>query len=587
MLSTPQTTRRQLGKCIRELPLHRSFSSSSACRLIKPQRGQSDPYRGVLEDGKKYLEAKKILKPELALVLLEDILERHQNKLADLNMPRSDVGRLCMLCWDYAKGLDLADRPLAAISFTRNWIAVIRKRVEANERHAEARLISALFMLYNLTNMHGEDPKEKWRAIHEARTIIERLTPEDWFEELSWSLRDANAIILQYWSKERDMALADPRTRKLGLGSLISAYERVVQLEQKSQSKGKLIDTRVEALCTLCYLKQEQGPDEDFRVYALKLHEATRQQFAEATTKTPIGVHTLHVLHGRCLSFVLLCRAQVRAKKWNEAIKIAKEGIDTASMIQKTFRFGMSVQLCQLGIILSECHLRTEQYAEALEHAKVAVSLAQQIPEVGDVLLENLGEKANKRIWVNRAALNFCDTVYNSNVIAPEEEFGLKAARAGEKRNKQDSDIQFELEFAERALKALHKAGRHHEALDACRSLLDRLVNHLPDSGSRYPLVLDQIDDICEYAAECFEKLEMAALADELRDNADEFNAFTHQQEEQEDQPLSEFADRADDLRDAFVAIYKRGQESHPELPLPSADSSSGLFSLWKGLKGN
>ncbi|KAG8825397.1 hypothetical protein FRC17_008685 [Serendipita sp. 399] len=395
------------------------------------------------------------------------------------------------------------------------------------------------------------------------------------------------------------MALADPRTRKLGLGSLIAAHEKVVQLE-KGGSKADLLHTRIESLRILCQLKQEQGPDVDFRVYAQEFHEATGHQFTKALSEPPASDSkpTLHasVLHERSMGFILLCRAQMRAKKYEMAIKTANQGLEITNMITKTLGYGMPIEICQLGIMISECYLRTEKYPESLEHARLALSLAERIPEDKNPIIDALGVESDNLIWINRAGLNFCDTVYDSKVNAPGEEFGLKAAREGEKRNKAKLNIQFELEFAERALKAVHKAGRHAEALEASRSLLERLVKHLPESGSRYLLVLDQIDDVCEYAAESLEKIKMHTLANELRDKADDFNEFVQLQEEKEDQPLSVFADRAEDLRDAFFAIYKQAQESQSGLlPSPGQDSSksdassgpSSMAKLWKDWKNS
>lgn len=506
---------------------------------------------------------RETLKPATSLVLLEDILERHQSRLVHLKASESEVKALLALGQFYVEGLIKARRPIAATQFLRNFAAAMRARANTRERYAEARVAMLLDALYRALRDFGGEQQERWKVICEANEILEKLTPDDWEPDAPRSLRIQRAQIQQYYNAEEDISSSDPSTRHLVLDRLISNHEKVLQLESGIKSQ-RSDETRLKSLRAICSLKEEKGRGEDYRVYAQEYHTLMRNKFRQAVDSE----FDISVAHDYLTGYVILCQAQVRAKKWDQALKTASEGIEKAIEVDWPEGFGSQVERCQLYVHRSRCHLKLMMPKEALLDARDAVAMAESIPwndtHPDPVVAREYPTAYRKQHWRYFSLSNFADTAYDGQVQAPEEKYGLIAADKGlslTKERTQDPDQEYyEQEFGSKKIRALRKLKQWNDALAACSDLSKKLTQQLSTS-KRVEDLAQSLVDVYEDAASCLEAMGRKDLGNQLFDQADALADFT-----EKSMPLQSYVAKANDLQIMFDPIYK--SIASPNVPL-------------------
>lgn len=501
------------------------------------------------------------LNPATDLVLLEDIIEKHQGQLVKSTVSHEELKILLFFCSLYTEGLVRENRPIAATQLLRNLAAVLRNRAKSGERFAGCRLSIILETLYRALSRLGGDPRERWKVICEANDLSSKLTPDDWDPEAPRSLRVQRAQILQFFNAEENRLYEDPSTRRLALDRLIANQDKVLRLEHGHQ--GQRSDkTRIKALRAICSLKEEKGGMEDYRVYAKEYNRVMQNKHTAAGDNLDTATR-----HEYLTSFVVLTQALIRAKMFSDALTVSTEGLAAADDCGWPEGYGPQVERCQLLVHRSRCHLKIKEPQAALTDAYMAVAEADAILWDGshpdpDVEID-YPSAYNKSRWRCFALLNFIDIVYDGQVDASEEQYGLLAADKGlsliENMTSYPDKTYYEAEFRAKKVRALRKLRRWDDALAECSSLSRRLTLLMP-SSNRVQDVTQQLVEVYEDAASCFEAKNRKDLSNKLFDHVDAFADFI-----EKDMPLDAYIVRAEDLQARFVNMYKELMPSQVE----------------------
>lgn len=470
----------------------------------------------------------------------------------------SPVRLLSTVAQIYVAELLEAKRPIAAMEFMRNLIKIHKQRLDFEERFIESRIATQQMTLYQILKQHGGNPTERWDLIKDLKSRVEQISPDAWEDNALRSLRDERAQILQYHASEEGNQYKDPQLRSEVLPRLIASHEEVLQLES-GLATPTAEQARSRSLRAICELKEEQGSVADYRVYAQELHKAALREFraAEKTQTT-----TITVAYDMLSSHVILCKAYSRVKKWEEVVSIATNGIEICRTIGWDNEVRPHVELCQLLVYRCRGYLNTQQPRSSLDDARDAVREANSIPwdEVHpnqDIQAEYPNQYQKYR-WQNFAQLNLIDTLYNRQVIEPDEQFGLVQALHGlqtfvSDTNPRPEQQYYETQYRAKKIRALMRLERWQDALANCRTLVDKSVQLLSSSDASQVMgTVDQLVKSCEDAADCLEKMDKKKLADRLLDEADELAEYAETETR-----LDSYFERGQRLQKTLETIYE------------------------------
>ena len=477
----------------------------------------------------------------------------------------------------YVGELVQAKRPIAAMEFMRNLIKVHKQRVEFDERFTESRIVTQQVTLYQLLKQYGEDPNERWELIKDVKTRVEQLSPNAWEDNALRTLRDERAQIIQYYAAEEGGLYKNQRLRPEVLSRLIESHEEVLQLESGLDTPTA-DQARSRSLRAICNFKEEQGSSVDYQVYAQELHSATMKQFKAAGREQNL---TVMLAYDTLSSHVMLCKAYARAKKWDYVVETATDGLELGRGINWDGESRAHVEFCQLLVYRSRAYLKTEQPRSSLDDARDAVHEANSIPwnemhPNQDVNAEYPAEYQKYR-WQNFAQLNLIDTLYDRQVIEPDEQFGLIQALHGLQTftpvtYSHPEKHRYEAQYRSKKIRALRKLERWHDALADCRDLLAQSAKALSSSDISHLMgSAEQIVRTFEDAADCLEKLGKADLAARLLDEADLFAEFS-----EDDPPLESYPERGAKLQEIFNAVYEEAFPTREQITMEA--KQIGMF---------
>lgn len=556
----------------------------------------------LFDDYHRYMRARDKLGLSTNIVYLEDLLKKYQSLFTDQTLDPDKQNSPVRVLWSmahlYVGELLEAKRPIAAMEFMRNLIKVYQQRLEFEERFTESRIVTQQMALYQLLKQYGEDPAERWELIKDLKSRVEQLSPDTWEDNAIRSLRDTRAQIMQYYAAEESQRYSDHRHHPKLISRLISTHEEVLQLTRGLDSTTA-DQARSRSLRAICSLKEEQGRDEDYQVYAQDLHKATLREFRAAKKE-----QNLHVLlaYDTLRSHITLCKAYARVDKWDQILEVATNGLQIGKEIGWDPETRAHVEMCQLLIHRSHAYLNTDQPRSSLEDAWDAVREADAIPwmeapQNQDVQDEYPNEH-NKYRWQNVTRLHLIDTLFDRQVIEPDEQFGLVQAQRALQLFTTESHAspeqeRYAMQYRSKKVRALRRLERWPEALAECKVSLDKSVQLL--SSSDTSLLSDAVGYIvkaCEEASSCLEDMGKITLADQLLDEADSFEDYVDG-----DVPLESCLERGRELQksfdrlceEAFPTIQQIADEvKQIDAPIDAptdAPASSSAISMFDGLR--
>ncbi|PVG02090.1 hypothetical protein CPB86DRAFT_752294 [Serendipita vermifera] len=552
----------------------RTCRNSKNIQQVDSKRVQSRI--SVVEDAQVYLQLRENLKPDTAFVLLEEILEKHQHRLAKADTSPDNIKAIFALGNMYLQDLYKSKRLVAGTQFSRNLANAFRERVKLGERFAKCRLVLVLETFYLGLRELGGNSRERWKVISEAKMLIEALTPNDWDPDAPRPLRVQRSQILQFYTAEEDQRRSEPSNRKDVIPRLIASHREILQLEDGLPG-NRAGFVQLKSLRAICDLSNEER--QDHRKYALmhrKVADRVYQAAVEDGTLGPL------LAHERLASFILLCRSYMVAEQWEDVARVASDGLGVALQMTWPDSLGSFVEACQLYAYRSQAYLKTHNPRDALIDAKYAVEMAQSIPW-GD---EHPHSEVNaeypqfyeKNRWQHYAQINLIDVLYDERVQCPEEQFGLRVAVQGlELVNPTDlGQLGYAIQYRSKKTRALRRLGKWQEALVECRALLTLLNQSLFKQTTG---ILEDIVEVCEDGAECVEMMGHKATAEKLFRATDDFASLLMNETTQ--------ADRIAKAQ-ALEAMFEDCLQEYSSTPLSieSADTHHAITKrLWEDPK--